>query len=59
MGGLGKGDPLWIFFAFVFNAAWNSQVRPHFHVTPLGPEAEEGPVLLQGPPRTRPTITIG
>lgn len=59
MGGLGKGDPLWIFFAFVFNAAWEqSSPTPH-HVTPLGPEAEEGPVLLRGPPRTRPAIAIG
>lgn len=22
VGGLGRGDPLWIFFAFVFNAVW-------------------------------------
>lgn len=41
-GGLGKGDPLWIFFAFVFNAVWEqSSPTPH-HATPLGPEAEEG-----------------
>lgn len=37
MGGLGRGDPLWIFFAFVFNAVWEkSTLMPPSH-DPDGP----------------------
>lgn len=42
MGGLGRGDPLWIFFAFVFNAMWEKS-------TPMPPSHDpDGPLGLEG-----------
>lgn len=56
MGGLGRGDPLWIFFAFVFNAMWGkSTPTPPSH-DPMGLQGREGRFL---PPRPLPRAPCG
>lgn len=57
VGGLGRGDPLWIFFAFVFNAVWEkSTPMPPVKRPRWASRAEEGCFLPQrldqelGPP---------
>lgn len=47
MGGLGRGGPLWIFFAFVFNAVWEKSTPMPPSRSPDGPPGPRRMLLPQ------------